>query len=87
MELQALVLSEAGRIRWPAVGQVQGGAVHVDLPAIEVCALVVGRLQVHGGDVSCFAIESGEKMEPNVDFKTLIFFFQKHNVMMVRFKI
>lgn len=69
-ELQALLLSQAGRSRRPAVGQIQVGAVRVNLPAVETCAGVVVRLQVHGGDVSHLAIESADRMEPNVDFNS-----------------
>lgn len=71
MELQALLLSQSRR---PTTGQIQVGAVRVNLPAVETCARIVIWLQVHGGDVSHLAIEPAERMEPNVDFNSKLIF-------------
>lgn len=56
-------------------GQIQVGAVHVDLPAVETYSGVVVRLQVHGGNVSHLAIEPARRIEPTVDFNPKLFSF------------
>lgn len=49
-------------LRFPAESQVQGGAMQLSLQAVQACTRVVVWLQVHGGYVTCFAVESEERI-------------------------